>query len=155
MIGLGLVISIIVMLILVYLNDEKNINLFSVISFLLCLVIALGIIAIVLVHEIVEKSNINEQINLYQEENKKINESVKMAVEFYIKSENENLTPMLADTNYDSYIAMVYSLPDSDFKELRESELLKLYYDNAEKIKELGEEKADVSNLKWLLYFGN
>lgn len=114
----------------------------------------LGLIAIAImffcIDAIVEGKIIDEKIEMYSQENAKIEADIDALVAEYMVYESSTL----ADLRGDNAIALVSLYP-----ELKSDELVKaqidIYRANAEKIKELKEAKLEIRVAKWWLYFGS
>lgn len=101
-------------------------------------------------YDIAGEKTIDEKIALYQEENAKIEDKIDVLVKEYMNYEQE----VFVDIKSDSSIELV-----SLFPELKADEFvayqISLYKTNAEEIRNLKEEKTELSNKRWLLYFGH
>lgn len=98
---------------------------------------------------------INSEIEMYQEQNSKIEQDIKVIVDSYIKHENETLTSILpSKDSAEGYINMVLSFPELNSNELVRKQI-DVYLNNANKIMELKKEEINISKAKWLLYFGH
>lgn len=93
---------------------------------------------------------IDEKIDMYTEENTKIENSIDELVSNYMEFESDTFK----DITVDSAITLVSLYP-----ELKSDELVKIqietYQANNEKIKALREAKIDLVAEKWWVYFGN
>lgn len=100
---------------------------------------------------------INSEIEMYQEQNAKIEQDLKAIVDNYIKYENETLTSILPSSSSDSaegYINMILSFPELSSNDLVKKQI-DVHLNNANKIMELKKKEIDISKEKWLLYFGH
>lgn len=104
----------------------------------------------ILSYSIFTSSTIDSRISMYEEENAKIEESISTAVQGYMDFESETFTN-LKDEDVISLITLYPELKSDTLVQ----EQMQVYLDNNAKIKELKEEKINVSKDKWLLYFGN
>lgn len=90
---------------------------------------------------------INDKIEMYQEENKNIEEQITTIVNNF-QGYEKDIISNVADME-----VLLIKIP-----ELKSSELVKtqmnVYIENNNKIKELKEEKINMKIGKWLLYFG-
>lgn len=93
---------------------------------------------------------INDKIELYQNENKKIETQVNTTIEGYKKYEQGTLK----DFKNNSPIVLVTLYPELKTDELVKNQI-SLYVSNNQKIKELKEEKLSCKPLAWWVYFGN
>lgn len=112
--------------------------------------IAEGIVIIFIIGLSIEVSKakvIDKKINMFQEENKVIEEQVTTVVNTYKDYEKE----VISNTGQMATILI-------KFPELKSNELVKkqldVYLKNNDKIKSLKEEKIDYQVSKWWLYFG-
>ena len=115
------------------------------------LLLAVIIAAILLGAQLSIGRILDQQIELYQEENSKIEQSIAVTVQEYMNHEELVFqTPNVSDENL---IYLVAAYP-----ELRSSELvntqMNLYIANNKEIRSLKEKKLELSILKWWLYFG-
>ena len=94
---------------------------------------------------------IDKRIKLYEEENQKIEEKVKVAVENYLQYENKTYTD-LKNTNIDLPI-LIMTYPELSGNELVKNEI-NLYIENNNKIKEMKEASIYKHYYDWWLYFG-
>lgn len=91
----------------------------------------------------------DEKIAMYQEENKKIEESIDTKVQLYMAYEAETY----ASLKDKDAIDLVTLFPELQSDELVK-EQIKVYTKNNDKIKKLKEKKINLSKVKWKLYFG-
>lgn len=91
----------------------------------------------------------DEKIAMYQEENKKIEESIDTKVQLYMEFEAETY----ASLKDKDAIDLVTLFPELQSDELVK-EQIKVYTKNNDKIKKLKEKKINLSKVKWKLYFG-
>lgn len=92
---------------------------------------------------------IDEKIEMYQEENANIEESINILVKEYMDFESE----LYSDLKSESFITLIALYPELKSDELVQ-EQINIYTRNNAIIKELREEKIDVSKQKFLVYFG-
>ena len=119
--------------------------------FAICLLIAVIITAVILGAQLSRGRILDQQIELYQEENSKIEQSIAVTVQEYMNHEEMVFqTPNVSDENL---IYLVAAYP-----ELRSSELVNtqmdLYIANNKEIRSLKEKKLELTVIKWWLYFG-
>lgn len=95
-------------------------------------------------------STIDSTISMYEEENERIEGSIKNAVESYMNFESETF----ANLKDEDAISLISLYPELKSDALVQQQL-DLYIANNAKIKELKEERINVSKARWLLYFGN
>lgn len=117
---------------------------FSGISFIvMCTVLICNIATVSTAHII------DSKIQMYEEENSKIEEKITLTVENYLGHESEvfeNLTPETATTILAKY-------PELKADELVASQI-SIYISNTEQLKSLKEDRIDISVKKWWVYFG-
>lgn len=92
-----------------------------------------------------------QQIQMYEEENKKIEAQISEAVQVYLVHESEVYSNIkLPD---DSLVSIVAAIPELNSSQLI-SKQIEILESNNEKIKELKDKVAQSSESKWWLYFG-
>lgn len=92
---------------------------------------------------------INQRIDMYQEQNNKIEENISVLVENYMNYESETFK----ECSSDSSITLVSLYPELKSDALVEQQC-NLYIENNKKIMELKEEQINLTVKKWWLYFG-
>lgn len=92
---------------------------------------------------------LDQKIVMYEEENTSIEQSIGSIVEDYMDYESN----AYSDLKSQDLIELVTNFPELKADALVQEEL-DIYIENNQKIKELKEEKIDLSTMKWLLYFG-
>ena len=110
-----------------------------------------GIIDLILVGYIIvggiNMVTVDQKIDMFQEENAKIEEQITTIVNSYKGYEKETISNIA-----EMEVLMI------KFPELKTSDLVKtqmnVYIENNKKIKELKEAKIETKIVKWLLYFG-
>lgn len=147
-------IALIIGAIVIFRVDSCDDNIFIarcgiVIALVVILVIILG-----LTHSVVGSKVLDQKIQLYEEENAKIEQDIKIAVESYMKYENDTITNILSEAGSDSYINVLTAFPELKADELIKKQI-EIYTNNNNEIKLLKQEKIDVQTYKWLLYFGH
>mgnify|MGYP004518358725 FL=1 len=99
---------------------------------------------------IASESVIDHKIEMYQEENTKIEQEVDNLVKEYIDHEHDTFAELKEEKNAITLVTL--------FPELKSDSLVKqqieIHVKNNTKIKKLKEEKIDISLAKWKLYFG-
>lgn len=95
-------------------------------------------------------SQIEQKIAMYQEENQRIETSVNIAVNEYFRHEEKIYDEM---SNVDAVTMMLICFPELTSDELVKKQI-ELYQENNEKIRELKEEKINLTRKKFILYFG-
>ena len=92
---------------------------------------------------------IDDKIEMYQEENTKIEEQISAAVESYQKYE----TDVFTEVKGESAISLVSLYPELKSDALVQKQI-EVYLANNTKIKELKEEQINGDVIRWWLYFG-
>lgn len=90
------------------------------------------------------------KIEMYQEENEKIEEDINVLVKEYMEYEKDTYKKFKTE----SVTTLIALFPDLKSDELVNKQI-NIYVENNNKIKELKEKEIDMSIGKWLLYFGN
>lgn len=114
---------------------------------------ALGIkilVLSVLCWNLVECRVIDKKIELYNNQNKEIEEKVEIVVKEYMQHENNTFKGLKTD---ESYITLVTLYPELKADKLIQQEI-DLYEENNNKIIDLKEKKINATIYKWWLYFG-
>ena len=86
---------------------------------------------------------------MYTEENQNIEEAMNILVEQYMNYESDTY----GNLKNESSITLVSLYPELKADTLVEKQI-EIYTENNKKIKELKEKIINISNYKWLLYFG-
>lgn len=97
---------------------------------------------------------VDEKIEMYEEENKKIEQEIADVVNRYIEHEAEVMNKTSEKIEPGDSMCVVLAYPELNSSELI-AEQIKIYYENNNKIKELKEDKINIKVYKWWLYFGN
>ena len=92
---------------------------------------------------------IDEKIQMYQQENESIEQSVGIAVRAYMDYERETYSNF---SNKDA-MNLVSLYPDLKSDQLVQKQI-DIYVSNNNKIKELREDQIDLAKARWNLYFG-
>lgn len=92
---------------------------------------------------------VDEKINMYEVENKKIDSQICTIVENY-KGYEKGTFESLKNKNADTLISLYPELKTDTLAK----EQIKIYINNRKKIIKLKQEKIDVKPLRWWLYFG-
>lgn len=101
-------------------------------------------------YQVSQGSVIQDKIDMYTEENQKIESDIAMLVEKYMSYEGE----VMNNASSESAITLVNLYPDLKSSELVAQEI-QVHTDNNAKIKQLKEDKINLSVKKWWLYFGH
>lgn len=117
----------------------------------LCLVVSLAFTLACLGSIISAEKSCPQQIQMYEDENKKIEAQISEAVQVYLAHESEVYSNIkLPD---DSLVSVVAAIPELNSSQLI-SKQIEILESNNEKIKELKDKVAQLSESKWWLYFG-
>jgi hypothetical protein len=98
---------------------------------------------------VINGRTIQAKIDMYQEENANIEESMDLLVQKYMNYESDTY----GELKEESSITLVSLYPELKADTLVSQQLI-IYVENNNKIKELKEKKINISNYKWWLYFG-
>ena len=105
-------------------------------------------------NNVIAFNNMNERIAIYQEENKRIEEQIKTTVEAYQEYEKEIFGNIdLENITADKLIVLTSIYPELKSDTLVQ-ELISVYVENNNQIKELKAKKLDYKVSCWWLYFG-
>lgn len=113
------------------------------------LFIAIFIMSIFVIGAYVEGYTAKYKIEMYQEENTKIETQMDVLVKEYMNYEQETF----AEFKTESTMTLVSLFPELKSDELVQQQM-KIYVENNKKIKDLKEDLIDLKLAKWLLYFG-
>lgn len=94
---------------------------------------------------------IDESIEMYEEENSRIEELVSVTVREYMDHEDKTYQDMIV-SNEDA-VAVAQAYPELQSNTLVQQQI-EVYIQNNQKIKELRQEKIDLAMVRWNLYFG-
>ena len=97
---------------------------------------------------------VDEKIDMYEEENKRIEEEVANTVNAYLEHEAEVMDKTSEKIEPGDSMSVVLAYPELNSSKLI-AEQIKIYYENNNKIKQLKEDKINIKVYKWWLYFGN
>ena len=123
---------------------DKEFALLPALGILVCFLVIIGLIV-----EVSKAKVIDDKIDMYIEENTKIEKQIDDAISNYMEHENV----IFNNAKSDSSIVLVSLYPELKSDKLIKSQI-EIYTANNEKIKELKTEKINKSVLKWWLYFG-
>ena len=93
--------------------------------------------------------NISERLEMYEEENIKIEEKVKSTVQGYMNYEGDTYKNLIENADLET---LLIKYPELNSHELVKSEI-ELYKENSKKIKELKEQKSTKPVWDWWLKF--
>ena len=114
------------------------------------IVIIIPVVLITLMMMAAYPYGIDKRIELYETENQKIEEKVKIAVENYLQYENKTFTSV-KNKNVDLPI-LIMTYPELSGNELVKKEI-DIYVENTKKIKEMKEERVYKDYYDWWLLF--
>lgn len=124
--------------------DEDVITFFTG-GFIVCFIATIIFGALV-----INGRTINSKIEMYSEENQKIEDDMNVLVEQYMNYESGTYGELKGESS----ITLVSLYPELKADALVEKQI-EVYVTNNEKIKSLKEKLINVSNYKWWLYFGH
>lgn len=101
------------------------------------------------INQVKELDIIDKKIEMYQEENTKIENDIDTLVKQYMEHEKSTFK----DVKTESSMTLINLYPDLKSNELVQQQL-NIYVENNNKIKELKNNKLDYQLSKWWLYFG-
>ena len=107
------------------------------------------ILIAVFLFKIVDGRNLQAKIDMYEEENQKIESDISTMVNQYMEFEGK----VIDDVSGENAITLVNLYPDLKSSELVTQEI-NIHTENNAKIKELKEKQIDIRTYKWWLYFG-
>lgn len=112
--------------------------------FIICLIVA-GF----LTGYVVNGDTLNAKIEMYIEENQKIEDSINLLVKQYMDYESD----IYGELNSENIMSLISLYPELKADSLV-MEQINIYTSNNDKIKELKEKYLDIINYRWWLYFG-
>ena len=101
------------------------------------------------IQNIVESNYIPQEINMYQQENNKIESNINVVVSNYLQHENKVFDKSKVK---ESSVMLVQTYPELKSNTIVE-EQIKVYYSNNNKIKKLKDEYIKSNVSRWFLYF--
>lgn len=109
------------------------------------------IVAVIyLVAQVSNLSVIDQKVEMYEQENAKIEQQIETAVTAYQQHEKDVFT----EVKTDSYIQLISLYPELKSDTLVKTQI-KTYQSNNKKIKELKEQAINGNVKRWWLYFGH
>lgn len=108
------------------------------------------IVAIPLAVQVSNLSVIDQKVEMYEQENTKIEQQIETAVTAYQQHEKDIFT----EVKPDSYMQLVSLYPELKSDTLVKTQI-KTYQNNNKKIKELKEQAINGNVKRWWLYFGH
>lgn len=139
-----LAIIFLILLIVAANKDWDSAGSFCTIVFGVCI-----ITIVILSWNIISGYTLESKINMYMQENQNIEEDMNILVEQYMNYESDTY----GNLKNESSITLVSLYPELKADTLVEKQI-EIYTENNKKIKELKEKIINISNYKWLLYFG-
>ena len=131
-------------------NHDDELITSGILFWLFCIIsIVLFLWVLTLCYKVGTGYTVDQRIEMYQTENMKIESSIDLLVTNYMNYESDTYK----DLKDEDGISLVSLFPDLKSDELV-SKQIKLYSANNKKIKQLKEEKIELSKAKWKLYFG-
>lgn len=107
------------------------------------------IVLFILIDNVKQLNIIDKKIQMYQEENNRIESDIDLLVKQYIEYEKDTFKKIENENS----MTLVSLYPELKSNELVQ-EQIKVYTDNNYQIKKLKEKKLDYQLSKWWLYFG-
>lgn len=129
----------------IYKGWDNEPNCFFAVGFVICLIITAIFAGLV-----INGRTINSKIEMYSEENQKIEDDMDVLVEQYMNYESGTYGELKSESS----ITLVSLYPELKADTLVEKQI-EVYVVNNEKIKTLKEKLINVSNYRWWLYFGH
>lgn len=124
-------------------------------TILICalMLVSFIIASFVLTTELVKGNCIPEKVEMYEEENAKIESDIAIAIEAYMEHEGQTMDNASKRIEPGSSLTIIAAYP-----ELRSSELvaesIRIHNDNNQKIKSLKDDLISLKAIRWWLYFG-
>lgn len=124
-------------------------------TILICslMLVSFIIASLVLTTELVEGNCIPEKVEMYEEENAKIESDIAIAIEAYMEHEGQTMDNASKRIESGSSLTIIAAYP-----ELRSSELvaesIRIHNENNQKIKSLRDDLIGLKAIRWWLYFG-
>lgn len=123
-------------------EDFQFIGVAAIILNLLVICILVGIL--------VNGRTLDSKLEMYSEENIKIETKVKETIRAYMNYEGETYNNLVKEADLET---LIIKYPELSSNELIKKEI-EIYQENNSKIKEIREKKINLSNIKFWLYFG-
>lgn len=152
-----LIVSILLVIIGIYISAnyiECLDGIEDIIGFVLETIGVIGIIGgfialFILINDVKQLDIVDKKIQMYQEENNKIESDIDILVKQYIEYEQNTFK----NAKQESSMVLVNLYPELKSNELVQQQI-KVYTNNNYQIKKLKEHKLDYQVSKWWLYFG-
>lgn len=119
-------------------------GLFSVIAFIISIIVLIALCC-----SVTNLRTVDARIEMYQEENTRIEQQIAETVQQYQQHETDIFTEVAPESS----MTLVALYPELKSDALVQQQI-EIYISNNEKIKELREEKIQGSVNRWWLYFG-
>lgn len=116
--------------------------------------IVCAVVMIFVINDAITYSQMDERIAIYQEENIRIEEQVKTTVEVYQEYEKEIFENIDLDKISGEKLILLTSIYPELKSDTLVQELISVYTENNNQIKELKTKKLDYKVSCWWLYFG-
>lgn len=130
--------------------DEGTSNNYGVLGVLFCAAAMLLLFwGGTLINDVTAVFAIDDKITMYEEENASIEKSIDVAVRSYMDYEASTYGE-LKDKDAINLVSLYPELKSDTLVQ----EQINIYVANNDKIKQLKEEKINLSKVKWMLYFG-
>lgn len=129
-------------------NRSLSKNVFSGFSLGLGCVLLAIVIGVSNLKTVVDGRTYTEKIEMYQEDNKKIEDQIDAIVQSYLSHEGATFK----NTQTEDSLAIITLYPDLKSDTLVKTQI-EIYTANNEKLKRLKEEQINVATAKWWLYF--
>lgn len=158
MIVAGLILAVIVLIFSIILTAKsKNFDLLGIfIAIAIAAIVTIVILVVIGINDLniigTKPGIIQEQIQILEEENSKIESEITRMVYDYQEYEKQTFDMLLADT--DNAIAVANVIPSLSSNELVVREM-RIYNENRKQIANLKMQLVDIERVKWEVYFGN
>lgn len=113
-------------------------------------IVICGIWDITLATDVATERILDSKIEMYQEENARIEQSIDTLVKSYLQHERDTFKDLKTD---ESPITLVTLFPELKSDALMQQQM-EIYVANNQTIKSLREQKIEIARKKWLLNFG-
>ncbi len=132
-------------------SKQEDADVYIVMSILVgILACGLFVAICILAPKVATERTFDQKIEMYQEENAKIEKDIDKIVKEYLEHEHDTFEDLKTE---ESAITLVTLFPELKSDTLVQQQL-EIYVHNNAQIKYLKEEKIEIAKDKWLLYFG-
>ena len=145
MIIICVIVSLLFTIFFIATDDDTGLAVFSLAAFIACVVWL-----IVCIVKINTSHIINDKIQMYEEENDRIESQINILIENYMKYEQDTFI----ECSGESLITLIDMYPELKSDTLV-SKQIDIYVSNNDAIKQLKLEQIEVSTYKFLVYFGH